>query len=27
MYECIKRNVDYVSPAAIRDDGPLPDTS
>ena len=26
MYECIKRNVDYVLAGSIRDDGPLPDT-
>ncbi|HZR25857.1 MAG TPA: TIGR00300 family protein [Vicinamibacterales bacterium] len=26
MYECIRRNVDYVLAGSIRDDGPLPDT-
>ena len=26
MYECIKRQVDYVLAGSIRDDGPLPDT-
>ena len=26
MYECLKRNVDYVLAGSIRDDGPLPDT-
>src|SRR6202023_2262363 len=26
MFECIKRNVDYVLAGSIRDDGPLPDT-
>jgi lysine-ketoglutarate reductase/saccharopine dehydrogenase-like protein (TIGR00300 family) len=26
MYECIKRNVDFVLAGSIRDDGPLPDT-
>jgi arginine dihydrolase len=26
MYECIKRNVEYVLAGSIRDDGPLPDT-
>ena len=26
MFECIRRNVDYVLAGSIRDDGPLPDT-
>ena len=26
MYECTKRNVDYILAGSIRDDGPLPDT-
>jgi lysine-ketoglutarate reductase/saccharopine dehydrogenase-like protein (TIGR00300 family) len=26
MYECIRRNVDFVLAGSIRDDGPLPDT-
>ncbi len=26
MYECIRRNVEYVLAGSIRDDGPLPDT-
>ena len=26
MFECIKRNVDFVLAGSIRDDGPLPDT-
>jgi lysine-ketoglutarate reductase/saccharopine dehydrogenase-like protein (TIGR00300 family) len=26
MYECIRRDVDYVLAGSIRDDGPLPDT-
>jgi lysine-ketoglutarate reductase/saccharopine dehydrogenase-like protein (TIGR00300 family) len=26
MYECIRRNVDYVLAGSIRDDGPLPET-
>ncbi|MBZ5556318.1 MAG: TIGR00300 family protein [Acidobacteriia bacterium] len=26
MYECVKRNVDFVLAGSIRDDGPLPDT-
>ena len=26
MFECIKRDVDYVLAGSIRDDGPLPDT-
>jgi len=27
MFECIRRNVDYVLAGSIRDDGPLPDTA
>jgi hypothetical protein len=26
MFECIRRNVDYVLAGSIRDDGPLPET-
>jgi lysine-ketoglutarate reductase/saccharopine dehydrogenase-like protein (TIGR00300 family) len=26
MYECIRRNVDFVLAGSIRDDGPLPET-